>query len=125
MDPSHISSSWRCLGIEPGSLSTIAQSCGGYRTVVMDYYQECISKYKNEIFLEVRKSRVPDELTIDDKIGDDVVQSLPSFSEDEKGDDNITMAQSVAMEKRNKRQAASAQKEMKRCGETAIRNGAA
>ena len=54
------------------------------------------------------------------------MKSLPSLSEDdEKGDDHTSITRSVAMEKRNKRQAASAQKEMKRCCDKAIRNGAA
>ena len=100
--------------IEPDSMSTIAESPGGYRTVVMDYYKGFISRHKNEIFLELRKKNMT---------------SMPTSSEgDEKGDegdDHTNVARSVAMEKRNKRQAASAEKEMKRCGDKAIRNGAA
>ena len=49
--------------IEPGSMSTIAESPGAYRTVVIDYYKECISRHNNEIFLELRKCKIPDELT--------------------------------------------------------------
>jgi hypothetical protein len=44
--------------LEPGLMSAIAESCKGYRPVVMDYYQQCISKYKNDIFLELRKLKV-------------------------------------------------------------------
>jgi hypothetical protein len=80
----------------------------------MDYYKDCISRHKNEIFLELRKKNMT---------------SMPTSSEgDEKGDegdDHTTVARSVAMETRNKRQAASAEKEMKRWGDQAIRNGAA
>ena len=58
----------------------------------MDYYKDCISRHKNEIFLELRKKNMT---------------SMPTSSEgDEKGDegdDHITIAQSVALEKRNKR----------------------
>jgi hypothetical protein len=80
----------------------------------MDYYKDCISRHKNEIFLELRKKNMT---------------SMPTSSEGDKkgdeGDDHTTVARSVAMEKRNNRQAASAEKEMKRCGDQAICNGAA
>jgi hypothetical protein len=43
--------------LKPGSISDIEES-GSYRTVVMNYYQECINKYRNDIFLELRKLKL-------------------------------------------------------------------
>ena len=43
--------------LKPGSISDIVES-DSYRTVVMNYYQECINKYRNDIFLELRKLKL-------------------------------------------------------------------
>ncbi len=46
-------------------------------------------------------------------------------SEEDEGNDHTTVTQSLALEKRNNKQKASADKEIRRYGQTAILNGAA
>jgi len=46
-------------------------------------------------------------------------------SEEDEGDDHTIVTQSLALEKWNNKQEASAEKEIRRCGQTAILNGAA
>jgi hypothetical protein len=43
--------------LEPGLMSAIEES-DSYCTVVMNYYQQCINKYRNDIFLELRKLKL-------------------------------------------------------------------
>jgi hypothetical protein len=100
--------------LEPGSLSVI-EEYGSYRTVVMNYYQECISKYNNEIFLEVRKFKL-DRATLK--------ESAEAQGRDEEDENYTSVARSLAMQKRNNQQAASAEKEIRRLGVAALRNGA-
>ncbi len=100
--------------LKPGSISDIEES-DSYRTVVMNYYQECINKYRNAIFLELRKFKL-------DRAR--VQESAEAQRSDE--DENYTsVARSSAMQKRNNQQATSVAKEIRRCGEAALCNGAA
>ena len=94
----------------PGSLSAIAEK-DAYRMVVMNYYKKCISKYKNDIFLEVRRCKVVQgktNATAQDQKSDD------DKSDDDNNNDYTSVARSLAMQKRNK------QKKMRRSGDTAI-----
>jgi len=39
--------------IEVGSIETIGESTRGYRNVVMDYYNDCVSRFNNVLKVEV------------------------------------------------------------------------
>jgi hypothetical protein len=41
--------------LEPGSMASIEDYPGGYRAVVMEYYQRLVMKYNKDIFFPVRK----------------------------------------------------------------------
>jgi hypothetical protein len=100
--------------LKPGSISDIVES-DSYCTVVMNYYQECINKYRNDIFLELMKLKL-------DRARAQASAEAQGSDEDE---NYTSVARSSAMQKRNKQQATSAEKEIRKCGDTALRNGAA
>jgi hypothetical protein len=103
--------------LELDSISTIANSPEGYRPVVMEYYQQCVMKYKDDLFFQLRKKTAKSQTLVS------APDEVPS--EEDEGDDHTTVTRSLALEKRNKKQAASAEKEIRRCGQAAILNGAA
>ncbi len=122
--------------LEPGTLSVIEES-DSYRTVVMNYYQESISKYNNDIFLELRKfkldrARVQESAEAQEflelrKFKQDrprVKESAKAQGSDEDEENYTSVARSSAMQKRNNQQAASAKKEIRRLDDAAVRNGA-
>jgi hypothetical protein len=44
--------------IEVGSIETIGESQRGYRHVVMDYYNDCVSRFNNVLKVEVRTKKI-------------------------------------------------------------------
>ena len=100
--------------LEAGLLSVIEES-DSHRDVVMNYYHERISKYNNDIFLEVRKVKL-ERAT--------VKESAEAQGRDEEDETYTSVTRSLAMQKRNNQQAASAEKEIRRLGDTALHNGA-
>jgi len=44
--------------IERGSIETIGESARGYRNVVMDYYNDCVSRFDNVLKVEVRTKTI-------------------------------------------------------------------
>ena len=116
--------------IEPGSMPTIAMSREGIRPVVMDYYQQLIVKYEKDLFFATRKNsaklKATDLKTPKEKERTTAIVPKPEVvAFKEEVDDHTTVTRSRALEKKNKKQAYSAEKEIKRCGEAAICNGAA
>ncbi len=101
--------------LKPGSISDIEES-GSYRTVVMNYYQGCINKYRNDIILELRKLKL-------DRAREHQATAKAQGSHEDNS--YTSVARLSAMQKRNKQQATSAEKEIRRCGDIALRNGAA
>jgi hypothetical protein len=112
--------------IPEGSIETIR----GYRHVVMDYFNECVSRYDNVLKVAVRTKKY--QRGKQPNSGDDDVDSkvAATDSASELPVEVVTAAElvsvnrEIAMTKRNKRQAASALKEIKRCGIAAIKSGA-
>ena len=99
--------------LEPGSMATIEKYPGGYCAVVMEYYQGLLMKYNTDIFFPMRKKAAKTRFFMDGLKG----------NEDNKEDDksssaslleHVSVTRSVALEKKNKRQAASAEKEESR-----------
>ena len=116
--------------LAPGSLASIEDYPGGYRAVVMEYYEGLVMKYNKNIYFPVRKQPAKTRLfkeSLEGQHKDDVnevdISSVKSSSSSVI--EHVSVQRSVAMDKKNKRQAASAEKEMKRAGQAAIRNGVA
>jgi len=112
--------------IPEGSIETIH----GYWHVVMDYFNECVSRYDNVLKAAVRTKKY--QRGKQPNSGDDDVDSkvATTDSASELPVEVVTAAglvsvnREIAMTKRNKRQAASALQEIKRCGIAAIKSGA-
>ena len=94
--------------LEKGSIERIGKSPGGYRHLVMDYYKNCCIIYNNALKAEMRTA-----------------EKLKAFWEKRGKDKTTDDARAVAMDKKNKKQEASAVKEMKRAGKAAMESGAA
>ena len=103
--------------LEHDAITSIANSDEGYRPVVMEYYQHCVTKYKDDLFFQLRKKTAKSQ----------TLASAPNEvpSDEDRDDDHTTVTRSLALEKRNNKQEASAEKEIRRCGQAAILNGAA
>ena len=115
--------------LEPDAMATIEDYPGGYHAVAMEYYQWLVMKYDKDLFLPLRKKPAKTRLFID------CLKGNQEYKEDDKSSGNenssasllehVSVTRSVALDKKNKRQATSAEKEMKRAGEAASRNGVA
>jgi hypothetical protein len=65
--------------LEHVAITSIANSNEGYRPVVMEYYQHCVMKYKDDLFFQLRKktaksqnfASAPDEVPSEEDRDDD------------------------------------------------------
>ena len=65
--------------LEHDAITSIANSDEGYRPVVMEYYQHCVTKYTDDLFFQLRKKTAksqtlvsaPDEVPSEEDEGDD------------------------------------------------------
>ncbi len=115
--------------LEPGSMASIEDYPGGYRAVVLEYYQWLVMKYNKDIYFPVRKHPAKTRLYKDSLQGNKDDNEVDMSTGDESSSaslvEHVSVQCSVALDKKNKRQAASAEKDMKRAGEAAICNGVA
>jgi hypothetical protein len=92
--------------------------------VFMEYYQWLLMKYNKDIFFPMRKKAAKTRFFMDGLKGNDDNKEDDKSSGDKSSSasllEHVSVTRSgVALEKKNKRQAASAEKEMKRAGEAA------
>ncbi len=89
------------LGIlAPGSMATIEDYPGGYRALVMEYYQWLVMKYNKDIFFPVRKHPAKTRLFMDGLKGNEDHNEDDNSSGDESSSasllEHVSVTRSVA-----------------------------
>ncbi len=119
--------------IEEGSIARIGESSHGYRPLVMDYFNDCMRRYDNNQKVKehtnqfntnqekAAKDNGVAELASQNAVESDVDKKVPAVVS---AAEMASVNHAIALSKRNKKQEASALKEMKRCGNAAIVSGA-
>ncbi len=119
--------------IEEGSIARIGESSHGYQPLVMDYFNNCVRRYDNDLKVKVRTNQFntnQEKAAKDDGVAELASQNATGSDVDKKVPAVVSAAElasvnhAIALSKRNKKQKASELKEMKRCGNAAIVSGA-
>jgi hypothetical protein len=119
--------------IQKGSIARIGESSHGYRPIVMDYFNDCVRMFNNDLKAEMRTNQFntnQEKAAKDDGVAELASQNAAESDVDKKVPVVVSAAElasvncAIAISKRNKKQEESALKEMKRCGNAAIVLGA-
>jgi hypothetical protein len=119
--------------IEEGSIARIGESSHRYWPLVMDYFNDCVRRYDNDLKVKVRTNQFNtnrEKAAKDDGVAELASQNAAESDVDKKVPAVVSAAElasvncAIALSKRNKKQEASALKEMKRCRNAAIVLGA-
>jgi hypothetical protein len=119
--------------IEEGSIARIGESSHGYWPIVMDYFNNCVRRYDNILKAKMHTNQFntnQEKAAKDDGVADLASQNAAESDVDNRVPAVVSAAElasvncAIALSKRNKKQEASALKEMKRYGNAAIVLGA-
>jgi hypothetical protein len=115
--------------IKEGSIAKIGESSHGYWPLVMDYFNDCVRRYDNDLKVKVCTNQFhtnQEKAAKDDGVSELASQNAAESVVGKKVPVVVSAAElesvncAVALSKRNKKQEPSTLKEMKRCGNAAI-----